>query len=153
MRAITCLHRLLSALALVVTVSVAAPPTSPSGNLDLLGHLAPLRGWPRRIRYAAATTTTTGTATVGSGSDAASQVWERIVRGGGRGAPAPAVSQPARKGNGAGGGPFQVFCRTILDARRHLAAAAAARSTSIFLMFPVDTIKVRRRAFDFSTAS
>lgn len=41
-----------------------------------------------------------------------------------------------------GEGPLQVFARTIKDSRRHLAAAAAARSTSIFAMYPVDTIKV-----------
>ncbi|KAL7558738.1 hypothetical protein ACA910_010894 [Epithemia clementina (nom. ined.)] len=40
-------------------------------------------------------------------------------------------------------GPLQVFVDTVLEARRHLAAAAAARSTSVFLMYPVDTIKTR----------
>lgn len=39
-------------------------------------------------------------------------------------------------------GPLQLFVDTIKDARRHLAAAAVARSSSIFLMYPVDTIKV-----------
>jgi hypothetical protein len=39
-------------------------------------------------------------------------------------------------------GPVQVFVSTIRDARRHLVAAAVARSTSIFCMYPVDTIKV-----------
>jgi hypothetical protein len=39
-------------------------------------------------------------------------------------------------------GPFQTFKRTIMESRRHLAAAAVARSTSIFLMYPMDTIKV-----------
>lgn len=39
--------------------------------------------------------------------------------------------------------PLQIFLRTILDARRHLMAAAVARSTSIFAMYPVDTIKTR----------
>jgi Mitochondrial carrier protein len=40
-------------------------------------------------------------------------------------------------------GPVQIFVRTVLDARRHLVAAAVARSTSIFAMYPVDTIKTR----------
>lgn len=35
------------------------------------------------------------------------------------------------------------FVQTIMDARRHLLAAALARSTSIFSMYPVDTIKTR----------
>ena len=41
------------------------------------------------------------------------------------------------------GGPLTTFVRTIKDARRHLVAAAVARSTSIFAMYPVDTIKTR----------
>lgn len=41
------------------------------------------------------------------------------------------------------GGPFQTFVDTIKESRTHLAAAAAARSVSIFGMFPVDTIKTR----------
>ncbi|GKZ00127.1 hypothetical protein MPSEU_000966100 [Mayamaea pseudoterrestris] len=40
-------------------------------------------------------------------------------------------------------GPLQTFVRTIQDSKRHLIAAACARSSSIFLMFPVDTIKTR----------
>ena len=40
-------------------------------------------------------------------------------------------------------GTLQVFVKTVLDARRHLVAAAVARSTSIFAMYPVDTIKTR----------
>lgn len=32
---------------------------------------------------------------------------------------------------------------TIKEARRHLSAAAVARSISIFTMYPVDTIKTR----------
>jgi len=40
-------------------------------------------------------------------------------------------------------GPVQVFVKTVLNARRHLVAAAVARSTSIFAMYPVDTIKVK----------
>lgn len=39
--------------------------------------------------------------------------------------------------------PWTVFLRTIKDARRHLVAAAVARSTSIFAMYPVDTFKTR----------
>ena len=35
------------------------------------------------------------------------------------------------------------FVQTIQDAKRHLIAAAAARSSSIFLMYPVDTFKTR----------
>jgi Mitochondrial carrier protein len=42
-----------------------------------------------------------------------------------------------------GVGPWQLFCQTILDARRHLTAAAIARSTSIFAMYPADAIKTR----------
>jgi hypothetical protein len=41
-------------------------------------------------------------------------------------------------------GPVQLFTNTIKEARRHLAAAGVARSISIFAMYPVDTIKVRR---------
>ena len=39
--------------------------------------------------------------------------------------------------------PLQLFTKTILDARRHLAAAGVARCISIFAMYPVDTIKTR----------
>jgi len=39
--------------------------------------------------------------------------------------------------------PLKLFVRTIKDARRHLVAAAAARTISIVAMYPVDTIKVR----------
>jgi len=49
-------------------------------------------------------------------------------------------SSPSRD---ADGGPLQIFSRTILDARRHLAAAAVARTTSIFAMYPVDSFKTR----------
>mmetsp|Transcript_13140 Transcript_13140/g.36299 ORF Transcript_13140/g.36299 Transcript_13140/m.36299 type:complete len:133 (+) Transcript_13140:137-535(+) len=42
--------------------------------------------------------------------------------------------------------PIQNFVATIKDARRHLTAAAVARSISIFAMYPVDTIKVGRQA-------
>ena len=35
------------------------------------------------------------------------------------------------------------FLQTIRNAKRHLASAAIARSTSIFAMYPVDTIKTR----------
>lgn len=40
-------------------------------------------------------------------------------------------------------GPIKLFTQTIKDARRHLAAAGVARCISIFVMYPVDTIKVR----------
>jgi hypothetical protein len=40
-------------------------------------------------------------------------------------------------------GPLKLFTQTIKDARRHLAAAGVARCVSIFVMYPVDTIKVR----------
>lgn len=36
-----------------------------------------------------------------------------------------------------------VFLQTISNAKHHLAAAAVARATSIFIMYPVDTIKTR----------
>lgn len=42
-------------------------------------------------------------------------------------------------------GLLNVLVNTVMDARRHLLAAAVARSTSIFAMYPVDTIKVRSR--------
>lgn len=35
------------------------------------------------------------------------------------------------------------FVKTVVDSRSHLAAAAVARSVSIFSMYPVDTIKTR----------
>jgi len=50
----------------------------------------------------------------------------------------PMVSEIPR-----GGGPLRAFTNIIMDARRHLVAAAAARSISIFGMYPVDTIKTR----------
>lgn len=37
----------------------------------------------------------------------------------------------------------QSFLQTILAAKSHLAAAAAARALSIFGMYPIDTIKTR----------
>lgn len=40
-------------------------------------------------------------------------------------------------------GPFQIFLQTIKDGRRHLMAAAIARTISIFIMYPVDAIKTR----------
>jgi hypothetical protein len=40
-------------------------------------------------------------------------------------------------------GPIGVFVQTIREAKRHLIAAAVARSVSIFGMYPVDTIKTR----------
>ena len=39
--------------------------------------------------------------------------------------------------------PLNTFVDTILEARRHLAAAAVARCVSIFGMYPIDTIKTR----------
>ena len=42
-----------------------------------------------------------------------------------------------------GGGPFQTFLATIKESRKHLAAAAVARSVSISGIYPVDTIKTR----------
>mmetsp|Transcript_43375 Transcript_43375/g.52559 ORF Transcript_43375/g.52559 Transcript_43375/m.52559 type:complete len:365 (+) Transcript_43375:120-1214(+) len=39
--------------------------------------------------------------------------------------------------------PLDAFCRTVVAARRHLAAAGVARCVSIFTMYPVDTIKTR----------
>jgi hypothetical protein len=39
--------------------------------------------------------------------------------------------------------PLRSFVSSIIDARRHLAAAAVARSVSIFGMYPIDTMKVR----------
>lgn len=43
---------------------------------------------------------------------------------------------------------FDVFVATIRNARHHLAAAAVARSVSIFTMYPVDTIKVSMGMMD-----
>lgn len=40
-------------------------------------------------------------------------------------------------------GPIGIFVQTIREAKRHLIAAAVARSVSIFGMYPVDTIKTR----------
>ena len=40
-------------------------------------------------------------------------------------------------------GPISLFVSTIKEARRHLAAAAVARSVSIFAMYPIDTLKTR----------
>ena len=54
------------------------------------------------------------------------------VRGGGRGKVADPVPQTI--------GPFQVFWNTIKESKRHLAAAAVARSVSIYGMFPVGEI-------------
>jgi solute carrier family 25 S-adenosylmethionine transporter 26 len=55
-------------------------------------------------------------------------------RGGGSKSAASAPSQISA---------LQNFCQTIRESRRHLAAAAAARSASILTMYPVDTIKTR----------
>jgi hypothetical protein len=43
----------------------------------------------------------------------------------------------------AAAGPIGIFVQTIREAKRHLIAAAVARSVSIFGMYPVDTIKTR----------
>jgi hypothetical protein len=43
--------------------------------------------------------------------------------------------------------PFQTFLSTIRESRKHLAAAAVARSVSIIGMYPVDTIKVHNFIF------
>ena len=37
----------------------------------------------------------------------------------------------------------QAFVKTVVDSKRHLAAAAVARSLSVFTMYPVDTVKTR----------
>jgi len=39
--------------------------------------------------------------------------------------------------------PIDAFRRSVVAARRHLAAAGVARCVSIFIMYPVDTIKTR----------
>jgi len=40
-------------------------------------------------------------------------------------------------------GPVRAIVNTVKESKRHLTAAAVARCTSIFIMFPVDTIKTR----------
>lgn len=40
-------------------------------------------------------------------------------------------------------GPLQTFVNTIKESKKHLAAAGVARCISIFVMFPVDTVKTR----------
>lgn len=60
-----------------------------------------------------------------------------IPRGGGSGRSSATTGQQSTTG------PLQTFAKTVMDARRHLVAAAVARSTSIFAMYPVDTIKVQ----------
>ena len=57
-----------------------------------------------------------------------------IVRGGARTKVAETVPEPS--------GPIQVFWNTIKESKRHLAAAAVARSVSIYGMFPVGEIFV-----------
>ena len=49
--------------------------------------------------------------------------------------PVPASNTPSSM--------LKSFIRTIVNAKSHLAAAAAARAVSIFGMYPVDTIKTR----------
>ncbi len=51
------------------------------------------------------------------------------LRGGGR--KSKAFPEPVSEG------PFQTFVNTVKASKNHLAAAAAARSVSIFGMFPV----------------
>jgi hypothetical protein len=46
-------------------------------------------------------------------------------------------------GSEASANPLGAFARIIRDSRRDLVAAAVARSTSIFTMYPVDTMKTR----------
>ena len=43
-------------------------------------------------------------------------------------------------------GPIKAFYSVTHNARRHLVAAGVARSVSIFGMYPVDTVKVRKKA-------
>lgn len=54
-------------------------------------------------------------------------------------APKTVAKTPTIPGSGA----VQMFVRTVADSRRHLVAAAVARSVSIFTMYPMDTIKTR----------
>jgi len=42
-----------------------------------------------------------------------------------------------------GQGVLKTFTKTIGESKKHLAAAAVARSISVFAMFPVDTLKTR----------
>lgn len=48
-----------------------------------------------------------------------------------------------QRGGGVVGDVFQTFINTVKESKGHLAAAAVARSISIFAMYPVDTIKTR----------
>ena len=66
-----------------------------------------------------------------------------VVAGGGSGAATSTRTAPGSPPTKDAEGPLQIFSRTILDARRHLAAAAVARTTSIFAMYPVDSFKTR----------
>jgi hypothetical protein len=126
------LHRFLSLVALL-SVSVASksrqpPLTVPAcSSSTAAGHVAVTP----RLRSSEA-------------RSVAPQNWARaILRGGGGGRHGSSPSSSTTSKTGREDGPLRVFCNTIREARRHLAAAAAARSASIFLMFPVDTIKVR----------
>jgi Mitochondrial carrier protein len=65
------------------------------------------------------------------------------LRGGGFQRSAAAAAAATDSTATSNGGPWQLFCQTIIDARRHLTAAAIARSTSIFAMYPADAIKTR----------
>jgi solute carrier family 25 S-adenosylmethionine transporter 26 len=66
-----------------------------------------------------------------------------LLRGGGARLRKDAITVSPKPQQPNDNGPIQTFVRTIQDAKRHLIAAAAARSSSIFLMYPVDTIKTR----------
>ena len=54
----------------------------------------------------------------------------------------PVLVATINQGGGVAG-PIGVFLKTIKDSKRHLIAAAVARTVSIFGMYPVDTIKTR----------
>jgi hypothetical protein len=56
---------------------------------------------------------------------------------------APIMVANNRGGGVSVAGPIGIFVQTIREAKRHLIAAAVARSVSIFGMYPVDTIKTR----------
>ena len=62
---------------------------------------------------------------------------------GGAAAAAAAITKSTSSANTNNNNPLTTFLQTISQARSHLAAAACARATSIFGMYPVDTIKTR----------
>lgn len=93
----------------------------------------------RRLVFVSLLTVTVVSATVAAGSWARPKLYGRGVAIGSSdvvpgGAKKAVAAEPAS--------PLRLFLKTIQDARRHLAAAAAARSVSIFAMYPIDTIKV-----------